>query len=97
MSPYTASASELLAVSLKRLAGALIVGERTFGKCASQRAFNVSNGDVISFTNAWFESGGSGQVVCDARGIKPDITLDLTFASAAEVELELIAIRMSDD
>ena len=91
---YTASAAEFLAYSLKSLGGAVVVGERSYGKCSSQRKFKVSNGDLITFTNSWFEPAAER---CDPRGLIPDIQMDVTFSTMTEIELNLISIALGND
>jgi carboxyl-terminal processing protease len=68
----TASAAEILAGVLQYHHLAVIVGERSFGKCVSQTLLPLSDGGGLWLTNLGvrFPDGSS----CNETGIKPDVT-----------------------
>lgn len=69
----SASASELLAGSLKANHRAKLVGETSFGKGVFQGGQELPNGDILKMTlgQFYFADGSSPQKV----GIKPDVSL----------------------
>ena len=72
----TASASEVLIISLKENLGSKLVGEKTYGKGTVQEMIQLSNGDKYKITTKkWLSPKGNW--VNDTKGIKPDITVKL--------------------
>ncbi len=68
----TASASEVLILSLKENLKAKIVGEKTYGKGTVQELIELSNGDKYKITTKkWLSPKGNW--VNDTKGIVPDI------------------------
>ena len=71
----TASASEVLASSLKYSYGATIIGDKTFGKGKVQTTETLEDGTMIKYTSArWFMANGE---CIDEKGIIPDIEVTL--------------------
>lgn len=72
----SASASEIVAGALKDHGRALILGQQTFGKGSVQTITPLENGGALTLTTALYytKSGNSIQ----ARGVKPDIEVDVT-------------------
>lgn len=72
----SASASEIVAGALKDHGRALILGQQTFGKGSVQTITPLENGGALTLTTALYytKSGNSIQ----ARGVKPDIEVDIT-------------------
>jgi carboxyl-terminal processing protease len=71
--PITASASEILAASLKDNKNVTIVGQKTFGKGVVQSLYDLKNGDKIKLTTAeWFTPNGDK---INETGIQPTIKL----------------------
>ncbi|MEH7355290.1 S41 family peptidase [Neobacillus drentensis] len=69
----SASASEILAGSLKEAAGYQIVGETTFGKGTVQQAMPMGDGSNIKLTLAkWLTPDGNW---IHKKGIKPDVAI----------------------
>jgi carboxyl-terminal processing protease len=67
----SASASEILAGSLRDNRGVKIVGEKTFGKGVVQSLFQLSNGDMLKITTAkWLTPKGT-QI--HEKGLSPDV------------------------
>ncbi|MEI6728665.1 MAG: S41 family peptidase [bacterium] len=67
----TASASEILAGSLKDLKGSKIIGQKTFGKGVVQRIYNLEDGAQLKLTiSEWLTPKGTG---INGVGILPDI------------------------
>jgi len=67
---YTASAAEILTVSLQEWGVARVFGQRTFGKGCFQNLFPLSNGGGVKLTTAVWTSGLNRRV--DGVGIVPD-------------------------
>lgn len=71
----SASASEILASSLKYSYGATIVGEKSFGKGKVQTTGELEDGTMIKYTTArWFMPNGE---CIDEVGITPDVEINL--------------------
>lgn len=79
----SASASEIVAGALKDHGRALILGTQTFGKGSVQTITPLENGGALTLTTALYytKSGNSIQ----ARGVKPDIEVDVT-SSSGDIE-----------
>jgi carboxyl-terminal processing protease len=69
----SASAAEVLALSLRDIAGAFIIGEKTFGKGIGQLYTLLSNGDVAAITT--FEILSANKTSYHGIGIEPDIKI----------------------
>ena len=71
--PDTASAAEIFAGILRRHERALLVGQTTYGKCASQTDARLSDGSVLRYTNreVLFPDGDT----CTGKGLTPDLTV----------------------
>jgi len=68
--PNTASAAEIFAGILRISADAHLVGERSYGKCTSQKGFPLADGSTLWLTNmvVYFVDGRT----CEGRGLEPD-------------------------
>jgi carboxyl-terminal processing protease len=67
---FTASASEILAGSLRDNRGVKLIGQKTFGKGVVQSLFNLKNGDTLKLTIAkWLTPNGSE---INKVGLNPD-------------------------
>jgi len=74
----TASASEVLASSLKYSYGATIIGNKSFGKGKVQTTETLEDGTMIKYTSArWFMPNGE---CIDEIGMTPDIEVALNEA-----------------
>lgn len=72
----SASASEILASSLKYSYNAIIVGTKSFGKGKVQTTGKLEDGTMIKYTSArWFMPNGE---CIDEIGITPDIVVELS-------------------
>lgn len=72
----SASASEILASSLKYSYGATIVGTKSYGKGKVQTTGTLDDGTMIKYTSArWFMPNGK---CIDGVGIEPDINVELS-------------------
>lgn len=74
----SASASEILAGALKDSGRAQVVGTRTYGKGTVQSVNSLSDGSGLAVTIARFYSPNGTPI--NQRGIKPDVTVDLSTA-----------------
>lgn len=71
----TASASEILAASLKESYGAILVGTNTFGKGKVQQTSTLTDNKIIKYTTAkWYTPNGDS---IDGIGIVPGIIISL--------------------
>lgn len=71
----SASASEVMASSLKENVGALVVGTKTYGKGSVQKVRELSNGSLVKYTiQKWLTSEGNP---IDGVGITPDKVVEL--------------------
>ncbi|MHA6485403.1 S41 family peptidase [Paenibacillus sp. strain BS8-2] len=71
----SASASEVMASALKESAGALLVGEKTYGKGVVQGFKQYSDGSVISLTEAQWKTPGGTWI--NKQGVTPDYVVEL--------------------
>lgn len=72
----SASASEILASSLKYSYGATIVGTKSYGKGKVQTTGTLEDGTMIKYTTArWFMPNGE---CIDEIGLEPDIKVELS-------------------
>lgn len=73
----SASASEILAAALKDSYGAIIIGERSFGKGKVQQTYNLNNGGKAKYTSAkWYRPN---EFCVDGVGITPDYEIKLEY------------------
>lgn len=72
----SASASEIMASSMKEKYGATLVGKTTYGKGTVQSTANLSDGTMIKYTiQEWLTPNGNS---INGKGIKPDYEVDLS-------------------
>ena len=67
----TASAAELLAYILRTYAGAVLIGDTTFGKALGQSAYNTASGDTFTITD--MEILTADKTSYNTIGLEPDI------------------------
>ncbi|HZG59639.1 MAG TPA: S41 family peptidase [Anoxybacillus sp.] len=67
----SASASEMVAASVKEQKGAVLYGQRTFGKGSMQELFQLSDGSVLKLTVARFFSPNGTPI--HEVGVKPNV------------------------
>ena len=82
---YSASASEILAASVKDYGTAKIIGTKTFGKGITQRVKPLSDGSAIKYTDAQMYSP-KGETWHE-KGIEPDIEIELKEDDTEDVQL----------
>lgn len=71
----SASASEIMAASMKENYGAILVGKTTYGKGTVQTTKNLSNGSMIKYTiEKWLTPNGKN---IDKEGITPDYDVNI--------------------
>jgi carboxyl-terminal processing protease len=79
---YTASASEILAQTLKEEANATIIGTQTFGKGTAQELTTYWDGSILKLTIAnWLSSQGTS---VQGTGVTPDLIVDPESTSAED-------------
>ncbi len=73
----SASAAEILAAALKDSYGAVLVGEKSYGKGKVQQTYNLSDGSMAKYTSArWLRPNGD---CIDGVGLMPDYIANLTY------------------
>ena len=71
----SASASEIMAASMKENYGAVLVGKTTYGKATVQTTKDLSNGSMIKYTiEKWLTPNGKN---IDKEGITPDYDVNI--------------------
>jgi len=73
MNGYTASASEIFALSLNEITKAVLIGEKTYGKGIGQIYVSLENDDIVAITA--FEILSSKGVRYHKKGIAPNIKI----------------------
>jgi len=82
----SASASEILAAALKESYGAILVGEKTYGKGKVQQMVSLNSGDSLKYTSAkWLTPNG---VCIDGIGIAPDYHVSYNKLSVYDTQIE---------
>jgi hypothetical protein len=84
MNGWSASASEIMAAALKDCAGAVLVGERTFGKGIGQVHVTRTNRKTLSVTSMFISGIGDETGHYHAIGIEPDLAIDELMEAAKE-------------
>jgi carboxyl-terminal processing protease len=74
----TASASEIVAGALRDQRGAVLVGEKTFGKGSVQEVHELPDGSSLHVTVARWLTSDRRQI--DKAGLQPDIVVGITSA-----------------
>ncbi|MDQ8736054.1 S41 family peptidase [Paenibacillus sp. LHD-38] len=82
----SASASEVLTAALKESAGAVVIGEKTYGKGVVQAFNQFKDGSVLSLTEAQWKTPGGTWI--NKTGVSPDFDVALP----AYTELRPLAI-----
>lgn len=73
----SASASEILAAALKDSYGAILVGNKSYGKGKVQQTVSLINGSMAKYTSAkWYRPNGE---CIDGVGIIPDYEVDIAY------------------
>ena len=82
----TASSAEVLTSALKEQYGAIVVGEKTYGKGSVQKVYTLSNGSSYKYTiEKWNTSKGK---TVDKVGITPDIKINNDDKSKEDNQLQ---------
>ncbi|MCL2814214.1 MAG: S41 family peptidase [Oscillospiraceae bacterium] len=76
----TASAAELFALSMREVSGAVIIGEKTFGKGIGQSLEALSNGDLAAITA--IEVFSAHNTAYHGIGIEPDIKISPVYVKS---------------
>lgn len=71
----SASASELFAATLRDYGKAILIGEKTYGKCVMQRSYALSDGTSIRITIAKCLTKSGYDF--NGKGLEPDIEIEL--------------------
>jgi carboxyl-terminal processing protease len=92
---FSASASEILAGSLRDIRQSKIYGEKSFGKGVVQQLFPLQNGDYTKLTIAeWLTPNGQN---IDKVGINPDVEVPLDLTKSTYDNKELINKVISEN
>lgn len=85
MDKSTASAAEVLAGILQKQGLTPLVGERSYGKCASQTIFKLSNGGELWLTTLAIHF--ADETSCSEIGVQPDILYpDISIARLSNIK-----------
>jgi carboxyl-terminal processing protease len=77
---YSASASEMVAASLKDQNGAIVYGERSYGKGTIQSFMRINGGDVLKLTTNEFL--GPNHTKINEVGVNPDVLTETPIQQA---------------
>ena len=80
----SASAAEILAAALKDSYGAILVGEKTFGKGKVQQTMELDSGGMVKYTSATWLTPNN--ICIDGLGIEPDYEVKIDYAQAPDSE-----------
>ena len=83
----SASASEIVAGSLRSTGRALIVGEKSYGKGTVQSIFALSNGEGLRMTTAHYYLP-DGTPIEDGVGLEPDVPVLLSYRDTMRLQLQ---------
>ena len=75
----SASASEIFALSLSEITGAVIIGEKTFGKGVGQFYFDLKSGDTAAVTSFGILSSKGNDY--NKKGVEPDIKISREYVN----------------
>ena len=89
----TASAAELFAASLRDFGGAVLVGERTFGKGVMQQTTEFDKKGAVVLTVAKYKTTVSE--CYDGIGLTPDYTVENTFEEYDEQKNRAVDAALS--
>jgi len=78
---YTASASEIFALSLSEITGAVLIGEKTYGKGIGQFYISLENEDVVAITA--FEILSAKGNKYNKKGLEPNIKIAPKYTNIA--------------
>lgn len=82
----SASASEVMASSLKENYGATLYGTKTFGKGKVQKAYSLQNGSLVKYTfQEWLTANGN---YIDSVGIEPDVLIKYVYSKDKDNQLD---------
>ena len=88
----SASASEVLIAALKESYGAILVGEKSYGKGKVQQTHTLEDGSMVKYTSArWLTPSGN---CIDEIGITPDYTVVNSIQTEEDLQL-LKAIELA--
>lgn len=89
----SASASEILAAALKDSYGAILVGEKSYGKGKVQQTYQLSDGSMAKLTSAkWLRPNGE---CIDGIGLIPDYEVSLVQNDNGDGGSEMIDTQLS--
>ena len=88
----SASASEIVAGSLRALVGARLVGTETFGKWSVQRVYVFEDKSALKLTVAEYEIANREP---DSGGLRPDVHIELS--SIQDDLIARVETRLADD
>ena len=71
--PATASAAEIFLAALTHYTHAVLVGQKTFGKCTSQTYIKLSDGSALKLTN--LKILNPRREFCNGQGLTPDVAV----------------------
>lgn len=91
---YSASASEILTGALKDSAGAIVVGQKTFGKGVIQSVYSLPGGGGAAITTAKYLTPADHDI--HGKGITPDVPAGDKLEGKTEADIKKIeAVQLS--
>ncbi len=83
----SASASEIVAGSLRATDRAVIIGDRSYGKGTVQSIFALSNGEGLRMTTARYYLP-DGEPIRDGVGLVPDVSVPIDFEDSYKLQIQ---------
>ena len=90
----TASAAEIVTGALKDSCGAVVVGERSYGKGSVQTIFKLKNGEGLRLTTAHYFTPSGAMI--NAHGVTPQVEVVMTQDEDREIERQVSRPDITD-
>jgi len=90
----TASAAEIVTGALKDSCGAVVVGERSYGKGSVQTIFKLKNGEGLRLTTAHYFTPSGAMI--NAHGVTPQVEVVMTQDEDRKIERQVSRPDITD-
>ncbi|HZZ19176.1 MAG TPA: S41 family peptidase [Opitutaceae bacterium] len=90
----TASAAEIVTGALKDACGAVVVGERSYGKGSVQTIFKLKNGEGLRLTTAHYFTPSGAMI--NAHGVSPQVEVVMTQDEDRKIERQVSRPDITD-
>ena len=93
--PATASAAEVFVAALTHYTHAVVVGQKTLGKCTSQTYIKLSDGSALKLTN--LKILNPRREFCNGQGLTPDVAVtdEELYETAKLISKGILKMRQS--